>query len=666
MKKRKILVTSALPYANGSIHLGHIMEVVQTDIWVRFQKIMGNECYYFCADDTHGTPVMLAAKNLNISPTELIEKIQKEHIQDFSDFSIHFDNYYSTHSKENQKLSEEIYLELKSKGHIIKREIEQSYCQKDQIFLPDRYIKGNCPACKTEEQYGDSCESCGKSYSPTELINSFCILCGETPILKKTEHIFFQLNHFEDFLKNWIETENLIPQGAVKKLQEWFSAGLQAWDISRDSPYFGFEIPEEKDKFFYVWLDAPIGYIASSLNFFRKEQNLSRFDEFWHGDDTEIVHFIGKDISYFHTLFWPAMLKGAGYNTPKKVHIHGFIKVNGEKMSKSKGTFIQARDYLRFLDSEHFRFYLASKLNSGMDDLDFSFDEYRSKINSDLIGNLINLISRVSTSILDKLDRKIGFLNEQDKQQLQEIRETKQSVQTNYETYNYHQIIRTVTKIGDSINKKINDLQPWKLIHTEPEKVRELVTFVLNASRYLAIYLYPIVPNLSNKIYQFLGLSQQPSLSHLQDLLENKQVSIYNPITKRIDEKALSQLQNFLSKEGNKPQKIESKTISIDDFSKVDLRVGKILEAKEVHDSKKLLQLKVDFGELGLKNVFAGIKNSYKPENLQGLQAVFMVNLQPRKMKFGISEAMILAVGDQNSILVPHKDKTVHLGDRLS
>ena len=666
MKKRNILVTSALPYANGPIHLGHIMEVVQTDIWVRFQKLIGNECYYFCADDTHGTPIMLAAKNQNITPEELIQKIYKEHIQDFKGFSISFDNYYTTNSPENKELSKEIYLKLKSKGHISKKQIEQSYCEKDSMFLPDRYIKGTCPKCNEKEQYGDNCEACGKSYNPSDLLDSACILCGEKPILKKTEHIFFRLGHFQEFLQDWFETKSPINEGARKKFQEWFSVGLNDWDISRDAPYFGFQIPEEKDKFFYVWLDAPVGYIASSLEFFKKNSLLEKFDKFWKNENSEIVHFIGKDISYFHSLFWPAMLRGAGYNIPSKIHIHGFIKVNGEKMSKSKGTFIKASDYLKFLDSEHFRFYLASKLNSGMDDLDLLFEEYSSKINSTLVGNLINFISRISTSIFNKLNRKIGTLNEKDKLELNKIREMGDEIKKAYETCNYSQVIRIITKIGDQINKKINDLEPWKLVNTEPEEVRDLITFSLNAARYLAIYLYPIIPNLSKKIYDFLEISNIPSFDDLEKVLENQEILAYEPITKRVDEKALIQLQDFLKvsqETDNSKNKNHLEKITIDDFAKLDLRLGKILEAKEVEKSQKLLQLKVSFGQLGIKKVFAGIKESYKVDDLKGLNAVFVFNLKPRKMKFGTSEAMILAVGSESSLLIPHK--SAKEGDKL-
>lgn len=537
--QRKILVTSALPYANGPIHLGHVLEGIQTDIWVRFQKAIGNECYFFCADDTHGTPVMLAARKEKITPEQLIERVGQEHYTDLTSFGINYDNYDSTHSKANQEISKDIYLKLKEKGHISKRSIEQAYCEKDRMFLPDRFIKGTCPNCNSKNQYGDNCEVCGATYNPKDLIDSHCTLCGTPPVVKNSDHIFFKLGNFHkkteqsnvDFdLQSWIETSEAVSEseGVKKKLKEWFDAGLQDWDISRDGPYFGFEIPGEKNKYFYVWLDAPVGYMASSKNFFEKNfpNEPNKFDSFWKDRNSEIVHFIGKDILYFHTLFWPAMLEGSGYRSPSKIHVHGFIGVNGEKMSKSRGTFIKAKTFVKFLDAEHLRFYLAAKLGPGMDDIDLSFDDFVNKVNADLVGNLINSVSRVSTTILDTLDRTLGTVSEEGLALLEEILtqpvktgtrddSIQNIIKTAYEQRNYAKVMREITRLGDRVNRYVNDNAPWKLIKENPEKAREIVTAVLNASRFLAIYLYPVVPKISEQIYKLLNLKGSPEFKDL-------------------------------------------------------------------------------------------------------------------------------------------------------
>ncbi|ANH01870.2 methionine--tRNA ligase [Leptospira borgpetersenii] len=697
--QRKILVTSALPYANGPIHLGHVLEGIQTDIWVRFQKAIGNECYFFCADDTHGTPVMLAARKEKITPEQLIERVGQEHYTDLTSFGINYDNYDSTHSKANQEISKDIYLKLKEKGHISKRSIEQAYCEKDRMFLPDRFIKGTCPNCNSKNQYGDNCEVCGATYNPKDLIDSHCTLCGTPPVVKNSDHIFFKLGNFHkkteqsnvDFdLQSWIETSEAVSEseGVKKKLKEWFDAGLQDWDISRDGPYFGFEIPGEKNKYFYVWLDAPVGYMASSKNFFEKNfpNEPNKFDSFWKDRNSEIVHFIGKDILYFHTLFWPAMLEGSGYRSPSKIHVHGFIGVNGEKMSKSRGTFIKAKTFAKFLDAEHLRFYLAAKLGPGMDDIDLSFDDFVNKVNADLVGNLINSVSRVSTTILDTLDRTLGTVSEEGLALLEEILtqpvktgtrddSIQNIIKTAYEQRNYAKVMREITRLGDRVNRYVNDNAPWKLIKENPEKAREIVTAVLNASRFLAIYLYPVVPKISEQIYKLLNLKGSPEFKDLDKsrILEKTKINPYEMITKRVDEKAIKVMleenkqsehpkKEEIPKSSNKEEGIE---ISIEELSKVELRVGEIVEAKPVEGADKLVNVKVDLGELGIKNVFAGIKIAYQPENLKGLKVVVVANLKPRKMKFGISEAMLLASGEGESLslFVPHKD--ARPGDRL-
>ena len=660
MKKRKLLVTTALPYANGSIHLGHMLEGVQADIWVRYQKLMGNECYFFCADDTHGTPVMLAAKKEGISPEELVSKIHKEHYQDLTGFYIEYDNYYSTNSPENRHFSEEIYNSLKKKSHIAEREIEQSYCEHDKMFLPDRFIKGTCPKCSAKEQYGDGCEVCGSNYSPKDLVDSHCAICGNTPGLKKSKHLFFKLQDFQKELSAWIENPDHVQEGVRNKLNEWFSQGLQEWDISRDGPYFGFEIPGETNKYFYVWLDAPIGYMASSKNYFK--DNLL-FDEFWKSGDGEIVHFVGKDILYFHALFWPAMLLGGDYKTPNRVNVHGFITVNGEKMSKSRGTFI---------NPEHFRFFIASKLNDTLDGIDLNFSDFSSKVNSDLVGNFINILSRTGTSILDKLDRQLGTLSAEGNTLITTLLEAKSEIIKNYEEKNYSKVMKEIAHLGDLVNKYVNDKAPWNLVKTDKEEARQVVTAAINSARILGIYLQPVIPKISEKIFKILGLNSKISFSDLEKNLENVKILPYEMLSQRVDEKAITTML-----EENKESQKETKTvtpptkpsdskpetngtglININDLTKVELRVGLIKEANHVEGADKLLNVKVDLGEKGIKNVFAGIKSAYTPEELIGMKVVVVANLEPRKMKFGMSEAMLLATGKEEtlSLFIPHRN----------
>ena len=657
-KPKKILVTTALPYANGSIHLGHLLEGIQADIWVRFQKLQGVECYFFCADDTHGTPVMLAAKKEGIEPKELVKRIHKEHYADLTAFSIEYDNYYSTDSEENQFFSEDIYLKLKKNSFITEREIEQAYCEHDKMFLPDRFIKGTCPKCKAKEQYGDGCEVCGASYSPKDLIDSSCSICSSKPISKKSKHIFFKLQDLSKEVWEWIENPLHVADGVRNKLKEWFKEGLQEWDISRDAPYFGFKIPGEDDKFFYVWLDAPVGYMASSKNFFGEDK---KFKSFWEEEGAEIIHFVGKDILYFHTLFWPAMLLGSGYKTPSRVNVHGFINVNGEKMSKSKGTFIKASSFAKYLNPEHLRYFLATKSNDSLEDMDLQFSEFSSKVNSGLVGNLINILSRTSTSILDKLDRKIGFINNEGKNLLGELIFKKSEIEKFYSERNFSKVLKIIESLGDLVNKFVNDKAPWILVKTNLEDTREIVTIAINSMRILAIYLQPILPNISKNIFLQLGLKEKILFSEIENFIENVNIEPYKILSEKVDEKAVLKMI-----EENKESQIESVApksnaeglISIEDLTKVELRVGKILEASNVQGADKLLQIKLDLGEKGIKNVFAGIKAAYKAEDLIGLKVVAVANLEPRKMKFGISEAMLLASGKDEtlSLFIPQKD----------
>lgn len=678
---KHILVTSALPYANGSIHLGHILEAVQTDIWVRFQKLIGNECYFFCADDTHGTPIMIAAKKAGKTPESMIEEVQKEHYKDLTSFGVEYDNYYTTNSEENKKFSESIYLTLKKNGHIVARNIEQSYCEHDKMFLPDRFIKGTCPKCGAKDQYGDSCEVCGTSYSPKDLKDSYCSICGTTPVLRESKHLFFKLQDFQNQLKTWMEEGNRLNEGAQKKLQEWFTSGLQEWDISRDGPYFGFAIPEEENKYFYVWLDAPIGYMASSLNHLKDEK---KFNEFWKEGKGEIVHFIGKDILYFHGLFWPAMLMGSGYKAPSQLNVHGFLTVNGEKMSKSRGTFINASTFAKYLDVEHFRFYLACRLGSGMEDVDISFDDFVSRVNSDLIGNLVNLVSRVSTSILDKMDRKLGNLSTEGKSLVSELLSKETEIREAYDSRNYSKVMREITGLGDKVNKYVNDYAPWNLIKTDVEKAREVVTTSLNCAKILFTYLAPVTPKI---VHSLADLFQIPNLSflNLTETIENKVLGPYQMLSKRVEEKNITIMITETKEtfEKSNPEKakqdpsksntneVKSATVSedgfitIDELSKVELRVGLIKEANPVEGADKLLFVKVDLGEKGIKNVFAGIKASYTAEELVGKKVVVVANLKPRQMKFGLSEAMLLASGKDKTLSLFVPDRDASPGDLL-
>ncbi len=670
--KKKYLVTSALPYANGSIHLGHVLEAIQTDIWVRFQKQIGNECYFFCADDTHGTPVMLAAKKANITPEDLIKVVRDEHFQDLSAFQVAYDNYYSTNSPENQHYAETIYNTLKKKGHIAERNIEQSYCDHDKMFLPDRFIKGECPKCSAKDQYGDSCEACGTSYSPKDLKNSFCAICGNTPILKESKHLFFKLQDFQPQLEEWLKPTDRLHDGARKKLQEWFQSGLQEWDISRDGPYFGFPIPGEIDKYFYVWLDAPIGYMASSSNKFANEE---KFNEFWKSVEGEIIHFIGKDILYFHGLFWPAMLMGSDFSPPTQINVHGFLTVNGEKMSKSRGTFLNASTFLKYLDPEHFRFYMACRLGPNMDDVDLSFEDFVLRVNSDLIGNLINLVSRVSTSLLDKLDRTLGEISPSGSELLSELLGKETEIRDAYHERNYSKVLRIITTLGDKVNKYVNDQAPWVLIKTDPSKAQSVVTDSLNCAKVLFTYLAPVLPEISNQVSSLFGLDSLNYLN-LSQRLEKVKIQPYSMLSKRVEEgnilkmieenKELAKKAEGIAEKISKPEvNEETQLIGIEDLAKVELRVGLIESANLVEGADKLLQVKVNLGILGVKNVFAGIKSAYSPEELVGKKVVVVANLKPRQMKFGLSEAMLLASGKDKTLSLFVPDKSAEPGDLL-
>ncbi|MFC1664443.1 methionine--tRNA ligase [Pseudomonadota bacterium] len=652
---RKILVTSALPYANGSIHLGHLVEYIQTDIWVRFQRMRGHQCYYVCADDAHGTPIMLRAQDEGISPEQLIERISVEHQNDFKDFAISFDNYYTTHSEENRLFSEEIYNTLKSGGHIEKRTIKQAFDPEKGIFLPDRFIKGECPRCGSPDQYGDSCEVCGATYSPTDLKNPVSAISGATPIEKESEHLFFKLSNFEQMLRDWTQGDQVQIESR-NKLNEWFEVGLQDWDISRDAPYFGFEIPGEKEKYFYVWIDAPIGYMASFKNYCDRH-NLD-FSEYWdHTSEntTELYHFIGKDILRFHTLFWPAMLEGSGYRKPTAVFIHGFLTVNGQKMSKSRGTFITARTYLNHLEPEYLRYYFAAKLNHKVEDLDLNLEDFVQRVNSDLVGKVVNIASRCAGFIQKQFDGELAP-KMPDRSLFERFAAQGETIAQSYEKREYSRAMRDIMALADEANQYINEQKPW-LIAKEPDRRDELwqiCTLGLNLFRILVTYLAPVLPQLATKVESFMSISltQPGSWVKSGEPLLAHTIAPFTHLMQRIDSKKVEalvadSLEDIQPSSAAKPgPEIDpvAETISYDDFIKVDLRVAKIVSAERVEGADKLLKIMVDIGS-ETRQVFAGIKSAYPPEKLQGRLTVVVANLAPRKMRFGLSEGMVLAAG---------------------
>jgi len=648
---RRILVTSALPNANGSIHLGHLLEHIQTDIWVRFQRMCGHECIYVCADDTHGAATMLRAEELGTTPEALIDDVRLEHEQDFKDFLISHDNYYSTHSEENREYSSLIYERLKSAGKILTREVEQLYDPEREIFLADRFIVGGCPRCKSEGQYGDNCEVCGATYDATDLINPVSKLSGAVPVLRSSAHFFFALSEFKDFLKSWTRSGTLHDQVA-NKLAEWLDEGLQDWDISRDAPYFGFEIPGETAKFFYVWLDAPIGYMASFKRYC--ETTGINFDEWWQPDSScEIHHFIGKDIINFHALFWPAMLEAAGFRTPTRIHAHGFITVDGQKMSKSRGTFINARTYLDHLGPEYLRYYFATKLSDSIDDLDINLEDFVQRVNSDLVGKVVNIASRCA-----------GFVKKQgghlaascDNPMIAGFRAQAAEIAKAYEEGNVGKAIRQIMAMADQANQFIADKAPWQMAKEEGKdaEVLSVCTDGINAFRMLVTYLKPILPTLAEESEAFLNVS--PLMwSDLDELLVDHDINKFKPLMSRIEQKDVdamveagkSGIDDETSTEAADQamdKTAENNTIEFDDFAKLELRIAKIEKAEHVEGADKLIKLTLDIGT-EQRQVFAGIKAAYQPDDIVGRLTVMVTNLAPRKMRFGVSEGMVLAAG---------------------
>jgi methionyl-tRNA synthetase len=677
-KKRKIVVTSALPYANGDIHIGHLVEYIQTDFWVRFQKMRGNECVYVCADDTHGTPIMIRARKEGITPEALIERSHAEHLKDFTDFQICFDNYYTTNSPENKALSEEIYKAAESKGYITRKTTPQLYCEKCQMFLPDRFVKGVCPKCGAEGQYGDSCDKCGATYAAEELGNPKCTTCGSSPVVKDSEHLYYELEPQHEYLEKWIPEHTT--SDVSNKLLEWFKEPLRGWCISRDAPYFGFEIPGFKDKFFYVWVDAPVGYIASL-------KNAGKFD-MWNDPEVELYHFIGKDIIRFHCLFWPGMLNAAGFKGPTKVFVHGFLTVNGEKMSKSKGTFVSARTYLDNLPPEALRYYYAAKLGGTTDDMDLNLTDFVQRVNSDLVGKITNIASRGGQMLQKKLGGMLGSMDEEGRALVQKCIDAGEVIAKHYEERKFNQAVVEICRLADAANEYFDKREPWKSVKTDEDATRTTLTSALNAFRIIAIYLKPILPEYAKKAMKLFG-EEEWNWQSVKDVKVNCALGEYEYLASRIDIKQVEAMveaakvkpgesgevshESRASKnkreegKGNReevegarevePLKAE---IAFPDFEKIDLRIGVVESCEIVPKSSKLLKFVLDAGSLGKRTIFSGIRQAYPdPEKLVGKEVVFVANLAPRKMSVGVSEGMILFAGEpgeSGGVLSPSSD----------
>ena len=672
--RRRILVTSALPYANGPIHIGHLVEYIQTDIWVRFQKMRGHECWYVCADDAHGTPIMLRAQQEGVTPEALIDGVWKSHRADFAGFHIGFDNYHSTHSPENRAISELIYERLRDAGHTVSRAIRQAYDPVKEMFLPDRFIRGKCPRCGAADQYGDSCEQCGATYAPTDLVDPVSALSGATPVQRESEHVFFRLAHFEPVLRQWLANNDL-QAGVVNKLQEWFEAGLQDWDISRDAPYFGFEIPGLPGKYFYVWLDAPIGYFASFRNFC--DRSGIDFDEFVRPDSTaEMYHFIGKDIMYFHTLFWPAMLHGANFRLPSNVFVHGFLTVDGQKMSKSRGTFITARNYLDHLNPECLRYYFAAKLGPAIDDIDLNLEDFAARVNADLVGKVVNIASRCAAFVTREFDGQLSA-EDDDPALLSGLRAAAGAIADCYEQRDFARAMREVMLLADRVNQYIDRRKPW-VIAKDPaarDELGRVCATGLRAFRLLMVYLKPVVPALAAGAEEFLRCGELDWGSLATDL-PGQRIEPFRPLLGRI-EKAKLEAMVEASKQATATAATASAApvveqapehlpeIGIDEFSRIELRVARVAAAAHVEGADKLVQLELDLGG-ERRNVFAGIKAAYAPEALVGRLVVMVANLAPRKMRFGVSQGMVLAAsGSDSGIFLLNADSGAEPGMRV-
>jgi methionyl-tRNA synthetase len=683
---RKILVTSALPYANGSIHLGHLVEYIQTDIWVRFQKMRGHTCFYCCADDTHGTPIMLRAEKEGITPEQLIDRVWHEHKRDFDGFFVAFDNYYSTNSPENKAQASLIYTRLKERGLIEKRTIEQFYDPDKAMFLPDRFIKGTCPKCKAPDQYGDNCEACGATYQPTELIDPRSAVSGATPVRKESDHYFFKLGECADFLHGWTQAGHLQAE-AANKMGEWFNAGLSDWDISRDAPYFGFEIPDAPGKYFYVWLDAPVGYMASFRNLCARTG--IDFDEYWQKDsEAELYHFIGKDILYFHALFWPAMLEFSDHRTPSGVFAHGFLTVNGAKMSKSRGTFITAESYLKHLNPEWLRYYYAAKLNGSMEDIDLNLEDFTARVNADLVGKYVNIASRCAGFISKRFEGRLGACDPNATAEFETAFQS-QAIAVAYEERDYGKALREIMRLADVANLYIADKKPWEMAKQagREAELHEVCSTALTLFRDLTLYLKPVLPRLAEQVEAFLNIPSLTWGDQWTSLPAGHAINEYKHLMTRVDPKQIEAMveENRQSlaptpapapvrhaehqqhtAQSDEAKAADANYISIDDFAKVDLRIARIVSASHVEGADKLIRLELDIGEAKPRQVFAGIKSAYAPESLVGRLTVMVANLAPRKMKFGMSEGMVLAAsGDAPGLFILSPDSGAQPGMRV-
>ena len=670
--KRRIVVTSALPYANGDIHLGHLVEYIQTDFWVRFQKMRGHDCVYMCADDTHGTPIMIRANKEGITPEELIARSHATHLKDFTDFEVAFDNYYSTNSPENKALSEQFFAAMEKSGGVTKRTTPQLYCEHCKMFLPDRFVKGVCPKCGAENQYGDSCDKCGATYAAEELGHPVCTTCGGTPVVKDSEHLYFELEPQHDYLQKWIPDHTT--SDVSNKLLEWFNEPLRGWCISRAAPYFGFQIPGYPDKYFYVWVDAPIGYLASLKNWC--EKNGKKFEDYWQNPQAERYHFIGKDIIRFHCLFWPGMLHAAGFEQPNKIFVHGFLTVNGEKMSKSKGTFINARTYLDHLPASALRYYYACKLGGTTDDMDLNLTDFVQRVNGDMVGKVTNLASRGAQMLNKNLEGRMGTLDEEGRKLVELARSRADVIAQHYEDRRFSQVPVEITKIADAANEYFDRREPWKTVKQPDgaETTRTTLTTILNVFRILAIYLKPILPAYSDKVAALFGEASY-TWESLDATIENATIGKYEYLATRIDAKQVEAMvekakvkpadsgevahESRASKNKDKSkvtaegQGEEAKTpalkpeIKFDDFEKLDLRIGKVVSCEIVPKSAKLLKFELDCGALGKRTIFSGIRGAYpEPAAMVGKEVLFVANLAPRKMSVGVSEGMILFAGE--------------------
>ncbi len=656
---KKILITSALPYANGDIHIGHLVEYIQTDIYVRFLKLIGANVIYICASDAHGTPIEINASKRGITPAQLVQEFHQRHLRDFSRFEIQFDEFYTTDSPENKKHTENIFLKAKQGGHIVEKAIEQFYCVACGRFLPDRFIKGTCPSCGATDQYGDVCEVCGATYRPTDLKDARCATCGAAPEIRTSRHYFVKLSDFTQYLDEWTSTPGRLQTEIRGFVQKWIEQGLQDWDISRDGPYFGFKIPGEEDKYFYVWLDAPTGYIAATEHYC-STKGKCKVEDYWvgSGDDVEIHHFIGKDIAYFHTLFWPAMLKAAGYKTPDYIHVHGFLTVDSRKMSKSRGTFITADTFAQFVPPWYLRYYYATKLSNSIDDLDLNLEEFVNRTNSELVNNVTNLISRTIGFLNKRLNSQLGKIPGDVNPLIDQVKTSVTEAKEDYLALRFNQATRKVMTVSDLANNYIQQKGPWTTVKTDPERARDELTFVVNCIKIITILLKPILPSYCSRIEKILGVGDLYWRDAQFDL-EKKQIGQFEKLAERLEIGIMEKVMDASRSEGSSAPPSQNQAplpplkeeITIDDFGTVDLRAGKILSAESVEGSDKLLKLTVDIGSES-RVIFAGIKSTYTPDQLVGKVVAVVCNLKPRKMRFGVSNGMVLAAADQENAVL--------------